>query len=102
MRSGRGTRGFALTERRIAQRDPIESLAERSSDRQLDGDRLLTTSQAARMLGVSPATVKWWRTWAHRGPDFVKLGPGKSAVRYSLKALRRFIAERTRSAKKVS
>ena len=59
----------------------------------LDKDCLLTTEQAARMLAVRPATLKYWRVRSHReGPGFIKLGGRhKARVRYALSELRRFV-----------
>jgi Helix-turn-helix domain len=57
-------------------------------------DRLLTTEEAAGRLAVSPATLHWWR-WRHTGPEFVRMNGARGAVRYSLKALRKFLKERT-------
>lgn len=66
-------------------------------------DRLVDTATAADILGLSPATLKYWRVTGHRaGPVFVRLGtrPASEAnrgsqVRYSLRALQRWIAART-------
>lgn len=58
-----------------------------------EGDRLLTTRQAAELLAVSFGTLKDWRCrWPGRGPDFVRVG---GAVRYSRQALRRYLRTRT-------
>jgi Helix-turn-helix domain len=58
-------------------------------------DCLLTTEEAAKVLGLRPRTLRWWRTRNHRaGPDFIKIGDNrrrKGHVRYSLEALQRYI-----------
>lgn len=52
---------------------------------------LLTDKAAAEFLGISPSTMRSWRCRGI-GPHFVKLGRGKkSAVRYDLRDLARFI-----------
>lgn len=53
---------------------------------------LLTETQAARILRVSPRTLQGWR---HRGggPPYVKLG---AAVRYRRDDLRRYIVDSVR------
>ncbi|MGH9378175.1 MAG: helix-turn-helix transcriptional regulator [Terriglobia bacterium] len=54
---------------------------------------LLRTEEAALVLSVSPATLRWWRVKGHRGgPPFYKLH--KSAVRYSRYDLMRWLRER--------
>lgn len=45
-------------------------------------NRLVTTAEAAELLGVSVSTVSNWRV-ERRGPSYVKSGPGPRArVRY--------------------
>lgn len=47
-----------------------------------DPDRLWTTEEAAEWLGISPLTLRDWRT-VNRGPRAVRLGGGrKPALRY--------------------
>lgn len=48
---------------------------------------LLTTFEAARLLGISPGTLANWRSKG-RGPVFVKLG---AAVRYWQRDLAEFV-----------
>jgi Helix-turn-helix domain len=62
-----------------------------------EDELLLNGHEAARLLGLSPRTLKYWRAEGHRkGPPYVKLGDSpKACVRYSLKELRRFISSRT-------
>ncbi|MEG8019897.1 helix-turn-helix domain-containing protein [Sphingomonas aerolata] len=47
---------------------------------------LLTNTEAADYLKLSPRTLDRWR-WAQRGPSFKKLG---GAVRYTLTDLEKF------------
>jgi predicted DNA-binding transcriptional regulator AlpA len=54
--------------------------------------KLLTTQQAADMLGVKPATLRGWRC-AKTGPKFTRLTA--RSVKYAQVDLDRFIAERT-------
>ena len=49
--------------------------------------KLLTTPEAATLLGMKPETLEIWR-WAGRGPTFYKLG---RSVRYKLVDLDAFI-----------
>jgi hypothetical protein len=56
-------------------------------------DCLLSTQQAADILGISFWTLQYWRTRTDReGPDFIRLG---KRVKYSIQALRRFARART-------
>jgi predicted DNA-binding transcriptional regulator AlpA len=61
--------------------------------------RLLTRSEAAELLAVSPGTLSRWA--AERiGPPFVKLGPSdKASVRYPADDLEQFIAAQTKHPK---
>ena len=54
--------------------------------------KLLTTQQAADVMGVMPATLRGWRC-AKTGPPFIKLP--KRSVKYAQVDLERYIAERT-------
>lgn len=55
------------------------------------GDRLLTTREAAAMIGLAPGTLARARVYGTPGyPAYVKLG-GK-AVRYRLSTIEAFIA----------
>jgi excisionase family DNA binding protein len=49
---------------------------------------VLTTKAAARMLGVSPATLEMWR-WKKRGPAYAK--PGGKKVVYRRSELERYL-----------
>jgi len=60
--------------------------------RSLPSKYFLNTQEVATLLGVNPATLKWWRVRAHRaGPDFIKMG---NLVRYSLADLMGWIDSR--------
>jgi predicted DNA-binding transcriptional regulator AlpA len=54
--------------------------------------KLLTTQQAADMLGVKPGTLRDWRC-AKTGPPFTRLTA--RSVKYAQEDLERYIAERT-------
>lgn len=43
-----------------------------------DPVKILNNIEAAEMLGITPATLRFWRCMG-RGPNFVKLGPAKQA-----------------------
>jgi predicted DNA-binding transcriptional regulator AlpA len=59
----------------------------------LKGDRLLTTRQAAEVVGLSPKTLRQLRC-DRQGPRCLKAGPSKQArVRYPLSALEAWVAE---------
>jgi hypothetical protein len=61
-----------------------------------EADQLLTTDDVARLLAVNPYNLKAWRSRKDRaglGPPFIKLS--RRCVRYSLRALRDYLSERT-------
>jgi len=61
--------------------------------------RLLTRSEAAELLAVSPGTLSRWAA-ERMGPPFVKLSPSdKGSVRYPADELDEFIAARTKHPK---
>lgn len=51
---------------------------------------LLDQQAAAKLLGLQPATLSWWRTTA-RGPRFIRIS--NRAVRYRPEDIEVFIAE---------
>jgi excisionase family DNA binding protein len=53
---------------------------------------LLTTPEAAELLGVSPKTLEVWRCTKRYPLAYVKIG---AAVRYQKSAILAFIASRT-------
>ena len=53
---------------------------------------LMTQDDAAKLLGVSPGTLRNWR-WRNKGPSWIRLG---EAIRYSPQALREYVEVRTR------
>lgn len=71
---------------------PEQTEASRPSGDDGSVDPLLTETQAAAILRVSPRTLQGWR---HRGegPPYAKLG---AAVRYRRDDLRRFIVQSVR------
>lgn len=61
----------------------------------MNAPTLLTTSEAAKVLGVQAQTLRVWRL-SGKGPAYVRLGSGKFArACYSPLALDRWIADRT-------
>ena len=56
-------------------------------------EELLTTRDAARVLGMRPSALESWR-WKGEGPPHVRLTA--RAIRYRREDLERFIAERLR------
>jgi predicted DNA-binding transcriptional regulator AlpA len=52
---------------------------------------LLTTKEAAALLGMKPSTLRDWRC-SRIGPPFIVLSPRN--VKYSREDLERYIAER--------
>jgi len=65
----------------------INSVADSSGE-------LLTSSEAARFLGISVGTLAVWRSTGRYNLRFVKIG---SRVRYRIADIEKFIQERTRS-----
>lgn len=59
----------------------------------MNNERLLSTSEAAHFLGLDPGTLKRWRTKGG-GVPYAKISANR--CRYSLDALKAFVAERTR------
>ena len=57
------------------------------------GSDMLTTQQAARILGLSPFTLNKWRLYGH-GLRFIKLG---RAVRYRRADVMAYMASRTKT-----
>lgn len=57
-----------------------------------DDDPLLTTTEAAALLGVRPTTLEAWRFHRRYSLPYVKVG---RVVRYQKSVVMRFMAERT-------
>jgi len=55
----------------------------------IEGDKLLTTAQAAEILSIKPSTLNQDRVNNRLGIPFVKIG--KKTVRYKASALNQFI-----------
>ncbi len=53
--------------------------------------KLLSTRQAAELIGVKPGTLRAWRC-ARTGPNFVALTA--RSVKYPLEDIQRYVAER--------
>jgi len=61
----------------------------------IDLSELLTTRQAAVILGVQDDTLTQWR-WLGKGPKYLRLGDGKrAAIRYLPSDLKKWLAERS-------
>ncbi len=54
-------------------------------------NRMLTTSEAAQLLGVKPATLRSWKCRG-LGPELVKYPGVRGAVRYCLTDIEEFLA----------
>jgi predicted DNA-binding transcriptional regulator AlpA len=52
-------------------------------------DRLLTTAEVARLLGLQPDTIKLWR-YRKTGPAFYRFGEGR--IRYRLSDVEDYLA----------
>ena len=57
----------------------------------MTNDNLLSTKEAAQLLGLAPGTLRNWRR-RKRGPKYIKLS--RSLVRYRRKHLEEFLSER--------
>lgn len=60
-----------------------------------DQIRLFDTKRAARILGVSPATLVEWRNRRACGPPFVQLNGPRSHVRYAFSDLLAYVVKCT-------
>ena len=57
------------------------------------GPRLLTTEEAAQLLAIRPATLRWWRVSTHRsGPNFLRIG---GRIRYAVGDINSYLMGRT-------
>jgi hypothetical protein len=56
-------------------------------------DRLVTTRQAAAILGILPDTLKKWRQRPGNGPEFIRYPGG--AIRYRLSTIMKFLEDCT-------
>jgi hypothetical protein len=65
----------------------------------VEAERLLTARETARLLGVTVYTLRGWRGRNPRagreGPPFIRIGGRVGRVRYSRKALQKYLSERT-------
>lgn len=60
-------------------------------DAQTPRDPLLTEVQAAKLLGVKPASLQVWRSTKRYPLSYIKVG---RLVRYRLSAIKAFLASR--------
>jgi len=51
---------------------------------------LLTTGDVSKMLSVHPITLRVWRC-RKVGPPWIRLGPGRAAIRYDPEALQHWL-----------
>lgn len=73
--------------RKAAKPTPAEALADLS----LTHDRLVDTREAARLLALTPKTLRSWRC-ERKGPAALKLGSGRRArVAYRLSSLEAWV-----------
>lgn len=61
-------------------------------------EKLISTKEAAEVLGISPAFLERDR-WRGASIPFIRIGNGKGAVRYSVASLEEYIQKRTVAAK---
>lgn len=92
-------RARAISTRLAAERAAARALEREASaerrrvDRERFDDDFLPTAAVARLLAVTPATLRRWRQCG-RGPRFVRLGnTQQSRVRYPRVEVRRFIGD---------
>jgi predicted DNA-binding transcriptional regulator AlpA len=57
-------------------------------------ERLLTTAEAAALLGIAPQSLRAWRHYG-RGPRFVRFGGPRGRAAYRPEDLRAWIEART-------
>ena len=62
-------------------------------------EKLLNPKEVAEMLRISPLTVY---SWIHRGSDipFVKLSPGRGAVRFKEKSVQAWVDAKEKDRKR--
>ena len=54
--------------------------------------KLLKTSELAKILGLSESTLKMWRCYNQKGPKWIKIGP---VVRYREEDVKSWLEELT-------
>lgn len=73
----------------------------RPSDMPTDADRLLTEAEAAKLLGLRPATLGYWRRRRGLGPRCLRHGRKRlRPVRYRLDDVLKFRAARSANLEK--
>ena len=59
-------------------------------------DQFILSPNAARRLGISPATLRKWRT-QQRGPSYLRLGDArKGRVLYAVSDIKRWLEQQTK------
>lgn len=53
--------------------------------------RLITTKEAALMLGLAKNTLEKYRSIGNKGPKFIRMG--KNAIRYRISDIEKYISE---------
>lgn len=53
--------------------------------------RLLSTVEAARLLGLQPSTLEVWRCRGGGGPRYTRIGNNRGAIRYDIRDLDAYI-----------
>lgn len=83
--------GTTTQDRRPRRRSKTRTPAEAVADISLKDDRLVTTAEAAHLLGLAPKTLREWRS-KRTGPVPLSLGAGKRArVVYRRSALEAWV-----------
>lgn len=77
-------------------RDAASEPVARPAKQPRDGDELLDTAAAARLLGISPSTLAHWRSDGLPTPPPVRLG--RRAIRYRRAAVLAWAASRETAA----
>jgi predicted DNA-binding transcriptional regulator AlpA len=69
----------------------------KAPDTNTDDDRLLTTPEAAELIGIKPGTLKLWRSQG-RGPRYLKKPGGqRTPVRYRAQDVEKWRKQRAQA-----
>jgi hypothetical protein len=72
----------------------------RTLGEEIANDGLLTEHDAAKLLAIAPATLKYYRCVCPKaGPPYIRIGDGRGMIRYSFRALLSYLKRRTVRAK---